>query len=300
MGFDYPRSSGYQVGTDFDGSTLHTANFTGGQFNVLFTQGTLARRRFYSCGDQRCRRCGDGQTTFVDDPHRAPFNRHLPELYSIELRVQSPHVTNGTIGCHYTPGLPGFPGSWSCGERWDHDNDPNTLMVSRVDQAYYEGRVDAAGLAFLDHSATEIDPTFESTPAPGGAIYSPFWPDGSVYDRGVVEGSNNPPTSLTPGFAYLENPNPTWPVPDAQGSTFGRALWRLDQIPWEVGVTFIHHNHDHGQSGALLGSMNGIVRGYLLSRRTQTIATVSAGPGPAGFRRRGQIVGQGGNPLQIG
>ncbi len=279
MAFDYPRSNGYQVGTDFDGSELHQANFLSGQINL--SMGNKMRlQRFFRCGDSLCARCGDSVTTFAVDPHNALFNRDQPHLYSIECRVQSPWVGNGRNACKWVPPLPGFPGRWAC---------------DGVDQAHYSAEVAAEGsLAFLDHSGNPIDSGFESTPASGptptGAIYSPFWPDAAIYDPGVGEGSQ----PVFPGFAYLENPDPVWPVPDAQGSTFGRVLWELDQIPWEISVTFAHHNHEHPLSQVglnLQGHLNCTVRGYLLSRRINTIATVEAGPGLAGIRSRGRIVG---------
>lgn len=278
MGFDYPQHNGFQVGTDFDGSTLYEANYLGGQANVPFPRGSLGRRWFYTCGERQCRRAGDGQTTFFLDPHNAPFNRHVPELYSFELLVQMPYLTDGTLGCKYVPALPTLPATWACGPEVDH--------------AYYEGFV--AGGVFLDHSGVTIDPGFTSQPAPGGAINSRPWPNYDIYDPGVVQSGPNPSTALLPYMAYLENPDPVWPVPDAQGSTFGRVLFTLAQLPWEISVTFIHHAHDHapGTTGPV-GSMNGTVRGYVRNRPLQTIATIAAGPGEAGFRPRGMIVGKG-------
>ncbi len=274
MSFDYPRSNGYQVGTDFDGSELHQANSLSGQTNV--SMGNKMRLlRFFRCGDSLCARCGDSVTTFAVDPHNAPFDRDQPHLYSIECRVQSPWVGNGRLGCRWIPSLPTLPGRWAC---------------DGVDQAHYSGLVDAEGLNFLDHSGNTINPGFESTPDGSGAIYSPFWPDGNIYERGVGEGTQ----PVLPGFAYLENPDPVWPIPDAQGSTFGRALWALEQVPWEISVTFSHHNHEHPLSQvslALQGHLNCTVRGYMLSRRINTVATVEAGPGLAGIRSRGRIVG---------
>lgn len=280
MAFDYPQRNGWQVGTDFDGASLNLANFTGGQFNVSFPLGSLARRLFYACGSVACKRCGDGQTTFVADPHSAPFNRHLPHLYTVELLIQMPFISNGTLGCRTTPDLPTSPAITVCG--------------SEVDQAHYEGRV-IGDMTWLDHSAVVIDPTFESEPSPGGAINRRPWPNYDVYDGGVLQAGSNPALSLQTRNAYLENPDPVWPVPDAQGSTFGRVLFTLAQIPWELGVTFVHHGHDDhlGDVGFFFGgALNGRVRGYLLGRRAPTVASITAGAALAGIRPRGKIVGQ--------
>ena len=275
MSFDYPQSNGYQVGTDFDGSTLQHANFVGGGAIRAFGN-ELRRLRFFRCGDSVCARCGDGVTTFTIDPHAAAFNRDVPHLYSVEVIVTAPHVGNGRLACKWNPPLPTLPGRWVC---------------DGLDQAHYQGTVTAGdALRFLDHSGNEIDPTFESTPAPGGAIYSPFWPDRAIYDPGVVvTPPNNTAHGLLTGRAYLENPDPVWPIPDAQGSTFGRALWTLEQIPWEISVTLTHHNHEH--NAAPEGSIALSVRGYIKSRRTSVPASVVAGPGSSGIRSRGRIVG---------
>ena len=284
MAFDYPQSNGFRVGTDFDGATLQQANFTGGAVTRSFDN-ELRRPRFFRCGESICTRCGDGVTTFTVDPHSAPFNRDEPYLYSIEVFVACPHVGNGRLACKWVPSLPGFPGHWAC---------------DGTDQAEYSGVVNAEGLTFLDHSGNTIDPTFASTPAPGGAIYSPFWPDRELYDPGVVvTPPNNTSLPLVSGRAYLENPNPVWPIPDAQGSTFGRALWGLDQIPWEIAVTITHHNHSHDGILGPVGALRCSVRGYLKGRRTSNPASIVAGPGLSGIRPRGRIVGnraQGINP----
>lgn len=67
-----------------------------------------------------------------------------------------------------------------------------------------------------------------------------FWPD-----RTAVPG-----TSRGIG-AYLVNPSPPWPVPDAAGNTFGNCLFTAAQLPATVDLSLIHHNREEITAGKL-------------------------------------------------
>lgn len=290
MAFDCPKlTPGPAVGTLPSGRQLGYVHSWRGE---IFPKFELKIKRYSSCGAKRCPINGDRMTTLWANPHAAPYYRNA-HLYSVQAEVSVMLVSGTVVGCTYVPDLPTLPGKDVCGEYLGLE------FGYAFEAPYFD--VSVHGGPWLDYTGTSVVTEYEddksSADGNTGPIFQGYRASVSAPNWAQFFGSfevtrERPNQLILPKMAYLENPDPVWPIPDAQGSTFGRALFRRDQIPWELSATFVHHNHDADRA-----QLRTLVKGYILGRPTRRPGSVGVLAGSPGTRKRGRIVGQGGDPI---
>lgn len=245
---------------------------------VTIPDAELAMFPSRTCGEIQCPTTGNAQHSYRVFPQTVPVLAGT-DLYHITVQITGPTLYGCSGACRLVHDIFGNP-KWTCfGESLDDDGLGWTAEESDYDYAEYHGSV--GGGSYLDDTGAAITTEFDALPDVRGTRR--FWPD--RYDGSTSE------TSLMPG--YLVNPNPTWPVPDDSGNTFGRCLFTAGQIPAAIDFVLTHNNRDADSGGFVV-----TVGAYFVHKVIR--GTTLVGPGLGGIRRRKRIVGQGGAPLRIG
>lgn len=129
------------------------------------------------------------------------------DYYAIGVRFAGPRLAGGHLDCGPLP----------------------ASECAGPTQAMYEGGLSGSYLMIEDFPNGPYAPpsTFEGNlPSGGGpgAITFTDWP----WD--YTDPLHSPPFSDN-DLAYIVNPDPVWPFPDAEGNTFGQCLFTYAQIP---------------------------------------------------------------------
>jgi hypothetical protein len=141
------------------------------------------------------------------------------------------------------------------------------------DDAYFDGDVSGSYLTPVSDEAVALPTMFNEFVGSPGAR----------------------PFTIADTAGYLVNPSPFWSVPDSAGNTFGRCLFRLDQLPAAIDVVISHHNREQAAPG-LLGV--GVLAYYPLA--VEPLGTVRISTSSPGTHKAKRFVGRGGNRLRIG
>lgn len=233
---------------------------------------------YYTCGPSTCPTTGDDARSWrvpVSDP---TFGDDFPtnaDFYSIGIGASlwSGTMQGSDIGCHSEEPVFPFPPNEACGS---YDEAGNPIR----DRYSYDIEIHGGMFVATDGSDAPLAYGFTEGTAPEFNIWPP------------LSGPAQLGTNLHPQrIAYLVNPVPAFPVPDKFGNTFGRCLFKLEQIPEYIELAAVAHYRIGG-----IGSLYADITPFYYAGLP--IPTLAVAPASPGARKRRYITGQFGPSLQ--